>query len=496
MISSGHTSAEISYFLHKWYLDTKKILGYNINIGQVEIDFSWALIHSVCNAFLKCDIDTYLDKCWNRVDTNSANQELELKLILHLCSAHIMHGIGFHINRKFKLKKEVRKLFLYSFGYLVRCTNITQISCVFTSLCYVFKSKYMNEHVLSNIKTLEYYISDSYSDLDDTNESLYDEDCDNDPIDIKDGKTLRDRSPFGKHFAYISKQCENAINNNHTKTFDSNPCYYPSLIEYILTYYLPILPLWSGIILGPHSLSVGNNYSYYSNAIVENWMRIVKLDILNSKSNLRPGDFIRVLYPGITSRISAFNFTFHPRADKFFKGRKRIRDISEEKCNEEWSRKKKQHCGYLKSKTYEFPQFNRDKTIVKDKLIPIKRQKLSTLRMICKSPEIKTASIITDEELVESSIIRYIIPSFRPPHVEWQIATCKKWKLHYSNQIVYSLDNLIDNGEGLYVYNPGTTETISGDGNCYFSTISYLITGSKPYHKNYGKLSLKTWLVN
>ncbi|KAI6647066.1 hypothetical protein LOD99_8903 [Oopsacas minuta] len=251
MISSGHTSAEISYFLHKWYLEAKKILGYNINIGQIEIDFSWALIHSVCNAFLKCDIDIYLDKCWNRVDTNSPNQELELKLILHLCSAHIMHGIGFHINRKFKLNKEVRKLFLYSFGYLVRCTNITQISSVFTSLCYVFKSKYINEHVLTNIKTLEFYISDSYSDLDDTNESLYDEDSDNDPIDIKDGKTIRDRSPFGKHFAYISKQCENAINNNHTKAFDSNPCYYPSLIEYILTYYLPILPLWSGVILGP-----------------------------------------------------------------------------------------------------------------------------------------------------------------------------------------------------------------------------------------------------
>ena len=53
MISSGHTSAEISYFLHKWSLDAKKILGSNLNIGQIEIYFSWALIHSTCNAFLK-----------------------------------------------------------------------------------------------------------------------------------------------------------------------------------------------------------------------------------------------------------------------------------------------------------------------------------------------------------------------------------------------------------------------------------------------------------
>ena len=45
MISYGHTSAEISYFWHKWSLDAKKILGGNLKIGQIEIDFSWALIH-------------------------------------------------------------------------------------------------------------------------------------------------------------------------------------------------------------------------------------------------------------------------------------------------------------------------------------------------------------------------------------------------------------------------------------------------------------------
>ena len=32
------------------------------------------------------------------------------------------------------------------------------------------------------------------------------------------------------------------------------------------------------------------NYSLYSNAIAENWMRIIKIDILNSKCEMRPGD--------------------------------------------------------------------------------------------------------------------------------------------------------------------------------------------------------------
>ena len=48
-------------------------------------------------------------------------------------------------------------------------------------------------------------------------------------------------------------------------------------------------------------------------------MRIIKIDILNSNCNLRPGDFIRTVYPGISSWISAFKFALHPRAGKIFK---------------------------------------------------------------------------------------------------------------------------------------------------------------------------------
>ena len=104
MISSGHISAEISYFLHKWSLDTKKTLGSVINIGQIELDYSWALIHSVCNVFLKCDIDSYLDICWNKLKINSTDKSREFKGIIHLCSTHLLHGIGFYINKKYKLK--------------------------------------------------------------------------------------------------------------------------------------------------------------------------------------------------------------------------------------------------------------------------------------------------------------------------------------------------------------------------------------------------------
>ena len=97
---------------------------------------------------------------------------------------------------------------------------------------------------------------------------------------------MKDGSPFGKHFVQISQQFDFNINIIKQHNIgEANPYYYPDLIRYLLAYYLPIFPLWSGIILGPQRMSIGgNNYSHNSNAIVENWLRIVNIYlILNSK---------------------------------------------------------------------------------------------------------------------------------------------------------------------------------------------------------------------
>ena len=122
---------------------------------------------------------------------------------------------------------------------------------------------------------------------------------------------MKDISPFGNISYKLVHSVTSILSSKQHNLGEADPYYYPDLIGYLLTYYLPILQLSSGIILGPHRMSIdGNNYSHYSNAIVENWMRIIKIDILNSKCNLRPGDFIRTVYPGISSRISALHLLY------------------------------------------------------------------------------------------------------------------------------------------------------------------------------------------
>ena len=46
-------------------------------------------------------------------------------------SAHLINGIAFNVNKKFKLSKPVRKLFLHTIGYMVNCTQMINLDNVF-----------------------------------------------------------------------------------------------------------------------------------------------------------------------------------------------------------------------------------------------------------------------------------------------------------------------------------------------------------------------------
>ena len=516
MIGAGHTTAEISYFLHKWSLTAKKILGGEINIGHIEIDYSWALIHSVCNVFIKSDLDSYLTKCWNKVESYNGEGFVDFNVVLHLCSSHLIHGIGFNINKKFKLAKKVRQLFLHSIGYMIRCADLSLISNVFNSLCNVFLNKFGTDNLKTHLLNLESFICDGSSNIcDENSEFEYDEISD----PSSESKTYRDRSPFGKYFSHIYETCRSSIStynegnlNNININDNKNPYYYPGIIDYLLTYYLPLVPLWSGIILGPATIGTDNKITHFSNAVAENWMRVVKIDILQSKTCLRPGDFIRMLYPSITNRLAAFRFAFHPRATKVFTKYKRSRSVLEQDCEEEWARKNKKHCGYLFQRKMKFPLDEKSvSSAIKNKcsvsregikkvFVPRTRRKISELRTVNKKSEnssihqgIQTSndfnfsnvSVVTDSDLVEMEVVKYILPGFRPPHGKWQVEMCRRWNLSLLDKIVYN-NTIASIGEkNLMDYVPDLIQHIAGDGNCYFRTISHLLTGSQ---SNYGSL--------
>ena len=103
---------------------------------KVEIDFSWAMIHSTCFAFNKFSIINYLKYCWEFI---ANNENLgDIITVLHLCSAHI---ISYNLNKEFKLEKSLRRILLHVFGHMVNCRQMNEINQLFGLVCYILCSR-------------------------------------------------------------------------------------------------------------------------------------------------------------------------------------------------------------------------------------------------------------------------------------------------------------------------------------------------------------------
>ena len=59
-----------------------------------------------------------------------------MKAIIHLCSAHLLHGVGFYLYIKYEFKKDMIKLFLHPIGFMVRITDfaLINIDCLAKSI--------------------------------------------------------------------------------------------------------------------------------------------------------------------------------------------------------------------------------------------------------------------------------------------------------------------------------------------------------------------------
>ena len=185
-----------------------------------------------------------------------------------------------------------------------------------------------------------------------------------------------------------------------------------------------------------------------------------------------------------------------------FKVHKRVRNSLEEESVEECHEKRKCIVAIYKLNHMNFKNLGRQTVEGRNKIYIIKRkfdsrkcEKLSNLRTQSGSKEMRVTSIITDGEIVETGIIRYVLPSFRPLHTDcFQIPTCKNWKFQFREEIPYRFNDIFDNQESLVNYAPNLTQYIIGDGNCYFSTISKLITGSQVFYAEFRKIIIDNML--
>ena len=281
-----------------------------------------------------------MDHCWEFVNLNST--KIIFPTVLHLCSAHIMHGLSYRLEKNFKIKKHWKQLILHAIGTILKSSRILEINLVFTSLCYLLSSEIMSSTVNRSLLDLEVIVKGEMEINDFQQEQI-----DKESKFMENGLTYRKQSPFGRHFDTLYNNCLDKIQSEDASRLNKivHLSYFPDILEYLLTYYFPIIPFWTGIILSTVRVS---EKTTDSNAIVENWFKIVKHSIFKSETNIRPGDFIRTIYSHIDDRMAGFQFAFPPLAQKMFKQKKLKRElVNEEHCKEEWAKRKKVKTSYI-----------------------------------------------------------------------------------------------------------------------------------------------------
>ena len=349
MLTNEQTNVEITHFLNRWYYDVRRILNRDICPSQVEVDFSWALLHSICKIFNRQHLEDYLNTCWQYIQTSQTEKYWD-KSILHICSAHLMNRISYKLEHTMKIKKSIKRIFMFLMARLVACTNIGEFEQLFTALCMVCLAKRIYPEIQQYISKIEKAIKSKEEDIDEDFDYIaeLDEELTN---DMGDSNSYKSKSPFGRYFNGVLIKCQERIYHleimHKTTSLVENDNYFlPRLPTFLATHYIPICPLWTSLILGP-VMAPNESDVRSSNAIVENWMRILKINILQNQTKLRPGDFLRKIREGLEGRIRAFGFAFEPLSSKILKT-KVPRKIKDNKLAEEiWQRRKKNKTTYF-----------------------------------------------------------------------------------------------------------------------------------------------------
>ena len=133
MISSKQTNVEISHFLKQWLYDVKKVTNSEVTPSQVEVDYNWAMLHSVCNSFNKQTLEDYLATSWQVIHTPKSIKPP--KTIIHICSAHIMNRLSYKLSRKFRIDQLRKRKVMFIMARFVSCTALDELKQLFVALC-------------------------------------------------------------------------------------------------------------------------------------------------------------------------------------------------------------------------------------------------------------------------------------------------------------------------------------------------------------------------
>ncbi len=99
MFSSSHSVPTLTNFLMNFRRDVLKLhRGRSANPAHLEIDLSWASLHSCLRGLFDENLEQYFERSWRIVNYEPRGNDLE-KGTIHFCTSHLMHTISRKLSR-------------------------------------------------------------------------------------------------------------------------------------------------------------------------------------------------------------------------------------------------------------------------------------------------------------------------------------------------------------------------------------------------------------
>ena len=143
MLTSDQTTPNLTYFFIKWLRNLHEV---SINcakrIKHIEIDQSWALLHSTCQAFNKTSLLGYLENSWKILNSKD---EFSITTTIHFCSAHVIHRFRVNLKEISMPSKSTLHYAISCFATLQICTSLNYGKEIFHLICIIFTSQTQNQ---------------------------------------------------------------------------------------------------------------------------------------------------------------------------------------------------------------------------------------------------------------------------------------------------------------------------------------------------------------
>ena len=280
MISTSQYGRETRHWLSV-ICDTARDNSIPFKPTRVESDMSFTILQSVSAVLNNTDLKGYLQWCWEVQTEKLSTKQINSKVILHVCVAHMMKIFSRQASKCVN-DKSLRQFILYSMGYLVNLSDLSDIRCFFQLFCTVLESSFIDDVVQRSIDELVSLVKGDFKEEDlDADQGS----SNNMTIDMPTEQTMR-----ASRFYAMSREVQK---NRHVCTTGTtpNPYYNPEFLENLTKNQMGLLPLWTGLMLGdlkqyaanadheqaPHAKLFGQRAS---TAHVENYFKNVKGEII------------------------------------------------------------------------------------------------------------------------------------------------------------------------------------------------------------------------